>query len=85
MKDMKHLVETNHIGWEAIQHKDGWWVGTENGVTCYGDRQLAKAALTIITRREGAYRFRIATFTGADVRTGEHTPPKSAEQAMRGW
>ena len=92
MSNPENLVGCNIVGWEAIQHKDGWWVGSCNGVTCYANHDLARAALTIIWQREGgrAVNYRIKTFTGADVCAGEHTPPKSAVEAMqdyekRGW
>ncbi len=87
MKKAVSLIETNRIGWLAIMHHDGWWVGTDKGVTCYADEQLAKAALTIIWQRDGGQRlkFRIRKFTGATVRTGEYATVKSATQAMKDY
>ena len=84
MNNIKDLVRPNRIGWEAIQHKDGWWVGTDKGVTCYGDHDLARYALTVIWQREGGRQvnYKIKPFTGADRLAGEHTPLKSAEEAM---
>jgi hypothetical protein len=78
------LVSCDRIGWDAIQHKDGWWVGTEKGVTCYGDHELARVALTIIWQREGGRQldYRIKPFTGANAVNGEHTPKLSAADAM---
>lgn len=77
-------VQINKIGWAAIQHKDGWWVGTKDGVTCFGEPDLAKAALTIIWQREGGNRldYRIRVFMGADHYAGEHTPKYSVEEAL---
>jgi hypothetical protein len=85
--NLKDLVAVNRVGWEAIQHKDGWWVGTDKGVTCYRDRMLASAALTIYWQRDGGKQlnFRIKTFTGADCKTGEYTPVKSAAQALQDY
>jgi len=82
---LSELIKPNRIGWEAIRHKDGWWIGTDNGVTCYGDHDLACAALTIVWQREGGGRldYRIQTFTGADHKTGEHTPKLSAVEALK--
>ena len=82
--DIASQVGVNQIGWDAIQHKDGWWVGTSKGVTCYKNHDLARYALTTIWQREGGRRlnYRIKTFTGAEVDAGEHTPVKSASQAM---
>ena len=81
-------VKPNVPGWWAIQHKDGWWVGTAEGVTCYGIHDLARAALTIIWQREGGHRldYRIKNYdeTGT-VNAGEHTPPKSAAEAMAAY
>lgn len=81
---MQDMVAANRIGWDAIQHKDGWWVGTENGVTCYADHDLARAALTIIWQREGGRKlsYHIKPFTGANVANGEHTPKLSAVEAL---
>ncbi len=80
-------VSHNKIGWDAIKHKDGWWVGTDKGVTCYNDHELARAALTIIWQREGGRQlnYRIMKFTGADINTGEYTPKKSAVQALQDY
>ena len=81
------LVSCDRIGWDAIQHKDGWWVGTPKGVTCYADHDLARAALTNIWQREGGRQlnYRIKPFTGANKAAGEHTPPKSAVDALRDY
>lgn len=86
-RSLHAVVSCDRIGWYAIQHKDGWWVGTEKGVTCYADRDLARAALTIIWQREGGRQlnYRIKLFTGANVAAGEHTPPKSAMDALRDY
>lgn len=84
--DQKKFVKINRVGWHAIKHKDGWWVGTDDGVTCYRTLQLASAALTIIWQREGGKKleFKIAVFNPgkALVRHGEHYPLKSAKQAL---
>jgi hypothetical protein len=84
-RSLKRVVSCDRIGWDAIQHKDGWWVGTEKGVTCYGDHELARAALTIIWQREGGRQlnYRIKPFTGANVANGEHTPKLSAVDALK--
>jgi len=83
----KELVQVNHPGWFAIQHKDGWWVGTEAGVICYRDMDLAKVALTIHWQRDGGKQlnFRISRYCKADILTGEYTPEKSAEQALKDY
>jgi hypothetical protein len=78
-------VASNRVGWLALRHREGWWVGTEGGTTCYKDRQIARAALTILWQRDDGRRipqFRIETFTGAEVNIGDWTPKKSAEQAL---
>lgn len=82
---LERLVRCDVVGWAAIQHKDGWWVGTPDGVTCYADRDLARAALTIIWQRDGGgeLNYRIAMFTGANVRNGEHIPKLSAVDALQ--
>jgi len=82
---LQRLVSCDRIGWDAIQHKDGWWVGTDKGVTCYEDHELARVALTIIWQREGGRQlnYRIKTFTGANVQNGEHTPKLSAVDALK--
>ena len=84
---MQRMVRCDRIGWDAIRHKDGWWVGTPKGVTCYGDHDLARAALTIIWQREGGRQlnYRIQKYTGANVLAGEHTPNKSAVEALRDY
>jgi hypothetical protein len=80
-------VRNNQIGWHALQHKDGWWVGTENGVTCYKDYDLARCALTILWQREGGneLNYSIEKFTGADAIDGEHTPKLSAVEALQNY
>lgn len=82
--ELTALVKYNQIGWEAIQHKDGWWVGNDKGVPCYGDHTIARAALTIVWQREGGHQlnYRICKFTGANVINGEHTPKFSADKAL---
>lgn len=77
-------VEFNRIGWLALRHKDGWWAGTEEGVTCYGDPELARVALTVAWQRDGgrSLNFRIQTFQGDAVKAGDYTPRFSAEEAL---
>lgn len=86
---MNENQQINRIGWLAIQHKEGWWVGNDKGVFCFNpsEPQLAKAALTIVWQRDGGKQlnFRIATFTGADTKAGEYIPLKSGEQAMKDY
>ena len=79
---MTELVDHNKLGWLALQHKDGWWVGSEKGVTCFKTRVIAQAALTIACEREGARHYKIRTFTGAPIRNGEHTPKYSGAEAL---
>lgn len=76
-------VGVNVVGWFCLRHKDGWFVGTEKGVTCYRQHYIARAALTFAIERErGRWNtYRIATYTGAPIHNGEHTPELSAEQA----
>lgn len=81
-------VSRNQPGWLAILHKDGWWVGDNNGVFCYSDPEVAKAALTIIWQRDGGKRlnFRIQPFPGGNVRkSGDYTPAKTIEQAIKDY
>jgi hypothetical protein len=78
-------IAPNQPGWFALKHKDGWWVGTKSGVTCYRDKQIAMAANTVAFEREGRkWVYRICEFTAADkaslVQNGEHTPKFSAAQ-----
>jgi hypothetical protein len=82
---LTELVKPNRVGWECLRHKDGWFVGTKEGITCYGEHMLARAALTIVWQRDGgrAINFRIVTLTDADVvNAGEYTPEHSAVHAM---
>lgn len=80
----KQLCRRNVIGDFAIQHKDGWWVGDDEGVLCYPDRDMARMALTIIWQRDGGgvLNYKIDTFTGADTITGTETPKYSAVEAI---
>lgn len=82
--ELKDVVGINKIGWEAIQHKDGWWVGNDKGVICYNDHELARVALTILWQRDGGgtLTYEIKVFTGANQDAGEHTPKFSAEEAL---
>ena len=84
-KELQRMVSCDRIGWFAIQHKDNWWVGTDKGVTCYKDHELARVALTIIWLREGGreLNYRIRRYTGAKVQNGEHTPKLSAVEALQ--
>lgn len=79
---LESQIRPNVVGWFAIRHKDGWWA-------CYQDHTLAKAALTIVFRREGRHSgpflFRIETFTGATQKAGKYTPKLSAKQALEGY
>ena len=82
-------VGYNQIGWFALRHRKGWWLGNDKGVICYRDKDIASAALTIAWQREGGHRldYRIEVFP-AFIKlkdTGTHTPPKSAEQALRDY
>lgn len=84
--DPSDEVGVNKVGWYCLRHKDGWFVGTEDGVTCYRQHDIARAALTIAIERErGRWNtYRIETFrTGALVKKGEHTPELSAAQALK--
>lgn len=84
-RSLHDMASCDRIGWDAIQHRDGWWVGTDKGVTCYGDHELARVALTIIWQREGGRQlnYRIRPFAGANVANGEHTPWLSAVDALK--
>jgi hypothetical protein len=83
-KNITDQVGRNQVGWDALQHKDGWWVGDANGVICYTDPMLARAALTIAWQRDGgrALNYRIKPFTHAEVDTGEFTPKYSGFEAL---
>ncbi len=89
MKNKEQIqIAPNQPGWFALKHKDGWWVGTASGVTCYRDKRIAMAANTVVYEREGRkLRYRICEFTTADrasiVYIGEHTPPIDAATAMQ--
>jgi hypothetical protein len=84
-KQINTAKEFNKIGWHALQHKDGWWVGTDEGVVCYEDHEMARIALTILWQRDGgqALNYIIKVFTGADTKAGEHTPKFTAEEAIK--
>lgn len=88
-KDLEAMVAVNRVGWEAIQHKEGWWVGTEKGVTCYGDHELARMALTLVWQRDGGriLNFRIKEYTQvADNNVApDYTPKYSAEEALKNY
>lgn len=76
----------NRDGWFCLRHRDGWLVGTEQGVTCYRQEYLAKAALTFACEREkGRRMYRIVVFNRTKdlVNTGEHTPMLSASEAWK--
>lgn len=81
------LVQKNRVGWECLKHKDGWLVGTSEGVTCYGDHMLARAALTIAWQRDGGRQlnYRIVTLTEADLDrydAGEYAPKYAGVHAL---
>jgi len=84
--DLDALVAFNRVGWEAIKHKDGWWVGTEKGVTCYGDHDIARMALTLVWQRDGGKQlnFRIEKYTKVANKKldPDYTPEYSAEDAL---
>jgi hypothetical protein len=88
-KDLEKMIAVNRVGWEAIQHKDGWWVGTDKGVTCYGDHEIARAALTLVWQRDGGRQlnFRIKEYTQvADTNVApDYTPKYSAEEALNNY
>ena len=78
-------VAINRDGWFCLRHKDGWLVGSEKGVTCYRQRQIARAALTFAVEREqGRMVYSIEVFRAKNVRPdGEHTPVLSADEAWK--
>ncbi len=80
----KDLVAINRIGWDAIWHLDGWWVGNEKGVTCYADHRLARIAMTVLWQRDGGRQlnYRIKTFDGATKCAGDYKPRLSYDEAM---
>lgn len=78
-------VGINQIGWYALRHRDGWWLGNSQGVACYGELETAKAALTIAWQRDGGVKcnFHIAVYGGEELKeTGEYTPKLSAHDAI---
>ena len=80
------MVAANRVGWEAIRHKDGWWVGTNKGVTCYGDHELARIALTLIWQRDGGkeLNFKIEKYTEiANKLKPDYTPEYGAVEALQ--
>jgi hypothetical protein len=87
--DISEMVAVNRVGWEAIRHKDGWWVGTDKGVTCYGDHQIARMALTMIWQRDGGgpLKFKIEKYTHvADKQTTpDYVPKYGAVEALRNY
>jgi len=76
-------IGVNRVGWFAIRDRQGW-VGTEEGVTCYKFRKFARVAMTILWQRDGGgpVNYRIARFFGEVRKISEHTPIKSAEEAI---
>jgi hypothetical protein len=86
-KELDALVAFNRVGWEAIKHKDGWWVGTEKGVTCYGDHDIARMALTLVWQRDGGKQlnFKIEKYTEVANKNADpdYTPKYSAEEALK--
>lgn len=77
-------MDIDREGWWAIQHTDGWWCGTERGVTCYEDRDMARVALTILWQMDGGGKlnYRIKPCPGPTVPGDEVKFEKSAEQAI---
>lgn len=88
-ENLENSVAVNRVGWEAIQHVDGWWVGTDKGVTCYAAHELARVALTLIWQRDGGKKlnFRIAEYTQAANKNvaPDYTPRYSAEDALKNY
>ncbi|MEN6635518.1 MAG: hypothetical protein ABFC56_06695 [Clostridiaceae bacterium] len=88
-QDIKDMIAINRVGWEAIRHKDGWWVGTEEGVTCYGDHELARMALTIVWQRDGGkeLNFSIQPYTEVTNKKldTDYSPQYSAEEALKNY
>lgn len=59
-------------------------VGTERGVICYEDHELAMAANTLhYGRSGGTTRFRIVPFMGAEYINGEYTPKLSLSEGTK--
>jgi hypothetical protein len=85
MHSIKKLVKINKIGWFAIQHsKEGWWIGTPKGVTCYKDHDLARVALTMIWQMDGGKElmYSVKPFTGASRRITDHICEIDGAEAM---
>lgn len=72
------------VGDWALQHKGGWWAGSDDGATTYPDYYHAQVALTILWQRDGgrALHFAIERFTGANIMTGDFTLTKGAAEAI---
>lgn len=85
MQSLNNLVGINRIGWFAIRHRDGWWIGNDEGVICYRDRDIAATAMTIAWQRDGGreLKYKIEVFKGQHKKVGEHTPKYSAEEAIK--
>lgn len=75
------------IGWWGLRHRDGWWVGSSAGANTYDDIYLARVALTILWQRDGgkSINYKIERFAGANIITGDFTPQKSAEDAIKDY
>ena len=74
------------IGWHALWHiEENYWLGTDAGVNCYKDHELARMALTIVTEMRGdkGIEFCIKEFTGADRNTGDVEMAMDGESAIR--
>jgi hypothetical protein len=84
---MKPAFEYNHIGWLAIRHKDGWWLGKSDGVPCYPKRDIARAALTIVWQMDGGKKmnFHLEPFTGVNKDAGKYEMKKTGAKALRDY
>lgn len=59
-------VEHNHVGWWAIKHSDGSWMGGDKGVLCYEQQELARAAMTLLWKAQGSGKlnYEVVPYTG---------------------
>ncbi len=78
-------VEIDHPGWWAIRHRDGWWLGTEEGVLCYEDYDFARVAMTLrwqMDHSQQPFGYSIKKWPGPTVAGREIENRKTALQAI---
>ena len=88
MEELRLKMAINRVDWWGVQHKDGWWMGTEEGVITFEDFDWARAFNTIMWQwdygpRVWPFRVKILGELPTRKKEGDWVPKRSARAALK--